>query len=98
MAAVTLRPAARADLLAIARYTELRWGTRQRYLAIFDQCFRELAVDPQRGWRRDGIRAGYRSIRVGKHILFYRVTPEGVDVVRILHERMDIPRHFREDE
>jgi toxin ParE1/3/4 len=40
------------------------------------------------------IRAGYWKIPCGSHVLFYRLTAEGVDVVRILHERMDFERHI----
>jgi plasmid stabilization system protein ParE len=31
---------------------------------------------------------------VGSHVLFYRLTDDGIDVVRILHNRMDFERHL----
>jgi len=40
------------------------------------------------------IRAGYFKISCGSHFLFYRLTADGVDVVRILHERMDYDSHL----
>jgi toxin ParE1/3/4 len=40
------------------------------------------------------IRAGYFKIPCGSHVLFYRLSPDGIDVVRILHERMDFERHI----
>jgi toxin ParE1/3/4 len=40
------------------------------------------------------IRAGYWKIPSGSHVLFYRLTADGIDVVRILHERMDFERHI----
>jgi len=40
------------------------------------------------------IRAGYRKIPSGSHVLFYRLIDNGIDVVRILHERMDYERHI----
>jgi toxin ParE1/3/4 len=94
MPRVFLRPAARADLQEIARYTERTWGRRQRdlYLTAIDVKLDALAADPKIGASRDALRAGYRSSRVGAHIVFYREVPEGIEVVRILHERMDVRR------
>jgi toxin ParE1/3/4 len=49
------------------------------------------------GGRRlcDDIRPGYRKLAAASHILYYRVTPDGViDVVRVMHQRMDIDRHL----
>ena len=40
------------------------------------------------------IRPGYHKIPCGSHVLFYRLTAEGIDVVRILHERMHFERHI----
>jgi plasmid stabilization system protein ParE len=31
---------------------------------------------------------------IGSHFVFYRITAEGIDVVRILHQRMDFEQHF----
>jgi toxin ParE1/3/4 len=34
-------------------------------------------------------------LAAGSHTLFYRVTAEGlIDVVRVLHQRMDVGRHL----
>jgi toxin ParE1/3/4 len=40
------------------------------------------------------VRAGYWKIRCGSHVRFYRLTVDGIDVVRILHERMPFDRHI----
>jgi toxin ParE1/3/4 len=42
----------------------------------------------------DEIRAGYFKLSVGSHFLCYRVTDLGIDIVRILHQRMDIPERL----
>ena len=42
----------------------------------------------------DAIRKGYRKRSVGRHVIFYRTVNGGVDVVRILHEQMDVDRHL----
>ncbi len=81
MARVFLRPAAWADLQDIASYTETTWGHRQRdlYLVAIDAKLRALAANPKIGKPRDAVRAGYRSGRVGAHVVFYREVPEGIE-------------------
>jgi toxin ParE1/3/4 len=48
-----------------------------------------IGTKPDRGRSCDEIRPGYRKFSVGSHVVFYRVTDVGSDVVRILHRRMD---------
>ena len=43
----------------------------------------------------DEVRSGYRKHAVGSHGLYYRVVGgDVIDVVRVLHQRMDVDRHF----
>ena len=93
MASFELTHAARSDLLNIARYTQSQWGKaqRNRYLARFDAAFHRLAASPRLGEACDHVRPGYRKFPVGSHLIFYRLTPDGVRIVRILHQRMDVP-------
>jgi toxin ParE1/3/4 len=88
-----LSPLAVSDLSDIWDYSAREWGVRQaeRYvLNIRDAC-ESLASGRQRGQSAEHVRAGYRRQIVGSHVLFFRVTPDGfIDVVRILHQRMDI--------
>jgi len=87
-----LTHAAKADLKAIARYTEKTWGREQRnrYLMQMDSTFKRLVELPNLGRQCDEISAGYRQFPVGKHLIFYRTHPEEIEIVRILHERMDV--------
>jgi toxin ParE1/3/4 len=40
-----------------------------------------------------------RKIKRPAHVLYYRAVEAGlVEIVRVLHERMDAPRHFRSQE
>ena len=87
---------AKADLRAIGRYTEATWGREQRNtsLARLDACFHLLAREPARGRACDAIRPGYRKDHVGRHLIFYRPSPGGIEIIRILHDRMDIEAHL----
>lgn len=53
-----------------------------------------VAHDSSRGRVCDEVREGYRRYGIGSHLLFYRETDTGVDVIRILHQRMDPTRHL----
>lgn len=90
---------AKQDLRSIGRYTQMTWGREQRniYLAKLDACFHLLAQEPQRGKACDDIRPGYRKYHVGRHLIFYRQAPEGLEIIRVLHDRMDIEAHLDED-
>jgi len=90
---------AKTDLRAIGRYTQATWGREQRnrYLARLDASFHLLAQEPRRGRACDEIRPRYRTYHVGRHLIFYRESPDGVEIIRILHDRMDIETHLDDD-
>jgi toxin ParE1/3/4 len=92
-----LSPAAQADLEQIWDFTHNRWGVDQaeEYLRELQRAIDRAAANPRIGRACDEIRPGYRKFAAGSHTLFYRVTAEGViDVVRVLHQRMDVDRHL----
>jgi toxin ParE1/3/4 len=94
-----LSPAAQADLDGIWDYTARVWGESQaeRYVLAIRAACEALATGKRRGRPIDGIRPGYRKLAVGSHHLYYRVTDQGlIDVVRILHRRMDVPARLAE--
>ncbi len=86
-----------ADLSGIWDYTAERWGIEQaeRYAeGIRDTC-EALASGQQCGQDARHVRPGYRRQLAGAHVLFFRVLDDGcIDVVRILHQRMDAGRHL----
>lgn len=97
MAHFHLTQAAKADLKAIGRHTEQRWGRTQRnhYLTMLDRCFQELAAEPLRGRDCSDIRDGYRQYHAGRHVIFYRqLGTDRIEIVRVLHDRMDLERHL----
>ncbi|HLR93796.1 MAG TPA: type II toxin-antitoxin system RelE/ParE family toxin [Jiangellaceae bacterium] len=96
MSRYRLTPAAQRDLSSIWDFTEERWNARQAetYIAEIRAAIERVADDPRRGRACDQIRKGYRRYGIGSHLLFYVESGEGVDVVRILHQRMDPTRHL----
>lgn len=99
MASFQLTHAAKTDLMAIGRHTENTWGRGQRntYLAMLDRCFQDLADSPLKGRDCSDIREGYRKYSAGSHVIFYRQIAAGsIEVVRVLHARMDLEHHLAE--
>ena len=82
---------ARADLKGIARYSEREWGRarKSQYLASIRARFGTLRQRPEIGAKRPDIGGVYRSLPVGRHVIFYRIEDETVVIIRVLHQRMD---------
>ena len=95
MADYRLSPAAERDLEDIAIYTRDQWGTEQasRYIDRLTIAFEEFARAPKAAPACDHIRPGYRRRSVERHMIYFRIAPYGIAVVRILHDRMDATRH-----
>jgi len=86
---------AKGDLIKIAKYTQLTWGTTQRneYLKQLDNTFYQLADEPMSAVNCDYIREGYRKRPQGSHIIYYKEHKTNqILIVRILHKSMDVNR------
>lgn len=96
MSRFTLSPRAQADIEEIWNYTVDRWNVNQAevYLRKIMAAIEAVADEPHLGRPCDEARAGYRKYPAASHVLFCRMTPDGVDIVRILHQRMDFERHL----
>ena len=93
MSSFTLTRKARVDLKAIAIHSEKKWGKEQRYIYIkqFDDTFNLLARTPDIGHKCDYIKPGYRKFPNSSHVIFFRqVSEDEIQIVRILHKRMDV--------
>jgi toxin ParE1/3/4 len=84
---------------AIARYTFEKWGKEQavRYAHGLRSCFQILAENPGMGRACDAISSGLHRHELGKHVVFYRLKPGGIRIVRVLHQQMTpVKSHFRQ--
>ena len=102
---VRLGAAAELDFANILKWTVENFGTRQArvYRHTVIQAIAELAAGPDVvGSRtRDEIMPGLRTLHVarhgrrGRHFLIYRVVARNrIEIVRILHDGMDLSRHL----
>ena len=96
MRIVRITPRAGADLIAIGRYTESRWGKAQRnhYLKRIEARFQWLAADPQVGRDRADVASGYRSFPEGSHVIFYVIRETSIDIIGVPHKAMDVVNYF----
>ncbi len=84
-------PQAKDDLKKLWHNGFEMWGDNQAsvYLMQLDASMKRLCNFPHIGKSRDNIRAGYRSIRVNKHLIYYQIIDQTIAIIRILHERME---------
>ena len=95
MATFRLSRLADADLMNIGIYTLQKWGENQTilYLNNLETCCQRLADNPAFGRPCDHIRAGLRRMEQGEHVVFFRRTPAGILVSRVLHKKMLPEKH-----
>ena len=95
MSRLTFAPAAAADIDAVWDYTLGKWGADQadQYTDDIQAVSESLARGDKRG-RDVDVRAGYLKYPVGRHYVLFRATDDGIEVIRILHQRMDVGRHL----
>jgi len=81
-----------ADMEEIWLYTVDTWSVTQadrHYSLIFDEIG-YICKNTTAGKTMDHVRKGYRASKVKSHLIFYRIINGTVEIIRILHERMDI--------
>jgi toxin ParE1/3/4 len=87
--------AAISDIDKIWDYTFERYGVEQaeRYTREFHKTCKDLASGRKAG-RPVFERDGYLRYATARHVVFFRERSDGIFVVRILHERLDLARHL----
>ena len=93
---IELSPTALADLDAIWEYSVQNWGRAksETYIRGINAALELVAASPQVARDAGGIRPGLLKYNVGSHVLFFRLNDRPIVVSRILHARMDFPRHL----
>lgn len=94
---LVLAPAAKNDLKDIYQYGLRQWGQAQSesYLSTLKNQFWLLTEQPLVGTERYDLPPDTRSLPIESHTLFYRVTANRVEIIRVLHGRQDPHRHLK---
>jgi toxin ParE1/3/4 len=84
------------DLLSIWRYGADGWSptTADEHLGDIQNTCQMLLRAPELGRPRDELIHGVRSIPLDPHVIFYRETVRGIEILRVLHQREDIHEIF----
>ena len=90
MAEYRLVPKAVEDMEVIWLYSFKNWSADQAdsYIDDLTEAFEFLAQNVRAGTACDYIRESYRRYPIKSHIVFYRETAYGIEVMRVLHSRM----------
>jgi toxin ParE1/3/4 len=90
------KPLAESDLIDIWFYSFENWGEEQAnsYLKALGLQLAKLKEFPMLGKPRDELRPGYRSLQIQRHLAFYLLTEEAVEIVRVLHVSMEPGLHL----
>ena len=93
---LVIAPAAKNDLKDIFQYGLRQWGQAQSesYLSTIKNQFWLLTDQPLIGIERPELLPDTRSLPIESHTLFYRVTANRVEIIRVLHGRQDPHRHL----
>ena len=84
------------DLANIAEYTIQEFGIEQarRYRDTLEKCFLTLVENPNIGRNAEELATGLKRFENQSHIVFYLEDDKGLFIVRVLHNRVDVIRHF----
>lgn len=94
---LVIAPTAKTDLKDIYQYGLRQWGQTlsESYLENVKEQLWMLTEQPKIGTERSELLLGIRSLPIESHTLFYRVTSDTVEIIRVLHSRQDPQRHLK---
>ncbi|MFQ6603668.1 type II toxin-antitoxin system RelE/ParE family toxin [Flavobacterium sp. C3NV] len=85
------------DLATIWDYTYDEWSENQAdkyYLLLLNSC-QEIADNPSLGKKYDNVTEKLLGFKSNQHIIFYQIiSNKEVEIIRILHGRMDLKSKF----
>ncbi|AZB21504.1 type II toxin-antitoxin system RelE/ParE family toxin [Kaistella haifensis] len=91
---------AKSDIEKIWLYTFENWSLEQadRYFELIMNEIEYIAENPNSGNDYSDVRKGYLRTRIKSHFIFYKVNKKQneVEIIRILHQRMDIENRLNE--
>jgi toxin ParE1/3/4 len=90
-----------SDLEKIWLYTLNKWSREQadRYHNLIIDEIDYIADNFDLCRRVDYIRVGYRMSKVKSHLIFYKKTDDNIiEIIRILHQNLDIENRLKEND
>jgi toxin ParE1/3/4 len=87
-----------SDLEEIWFYTFEKWSKEQAdrfYNLIFNEI-NYICKNVRAGKSMEHVRKGYRATKVKSHLIFYKIVNDTIEIIRILHEQMDIENRLND--
>lgn len=93
---IRFSPEALSDLDGIWVHSVKEWGERQAddYIRSIYLALNLVESNPRIARDAGNVRPGLFKYPCGSHIVFFRMREKSIDVIRLLHQRMDFSRHF----
>ena len=87
---------AQNDLSDIWDYTCEQWSIAQaeKYIRNIWKAIESLKSPCNPSQNISFVRAGYRKLQPGSHVIFFKLSSESITVIRVLHQQMDIAKHL----
>ncbi len=90
---------ANEDINSIWLFTFENWSLEQadRYYDLIMDEIEYISDNIESGYSMEHLKKNYRSTKVKSHIIYYRkTTNKHVEIIRVLHQRMDIENRLNE--
>ncbi len=78
------------------RFAETNLDAGERFFGEFNQKCEQLVAFPNSGKSYTAIRPGLRGIPLEGYIIFYRVLNDGIEILRVVSGRRNLPSLFVE--
>ncbi len=93
---LVLSPEAIEDRKDIIAYTVAAWGIEyaRKYNQKLKEALTSIRQNPRLGRPHPQLAPAYQVYHTGRHYIVYSVKATRIEVVRILHDHMDLPRHI----
>jgi toxin ParE1/3/4 len=87
-----------SDLEEIWFYTFEKWSKEQadRYYNLIFNEINYICKNVSAGKSMEHVRKGYRATKVKSHLIFYKIVNDTIEIIRILHEQMDIENRLND--
>jgi toxin ParE1/3/4 len=89
-------PAALKDVREIHAYiAEDNLSTAIGFIERIEKRCSQLAKNPGIGKRRFGLFSGMRSTAEGNYIIFFKLLPDAIEIVRVAHAKRNLKKIFK---
>ena len=87
---------AKKDMALILDYTFINFGVKAmiNYHKSLENCFESLDSNPNLGMKVEYIHKSYYCFYHRSHSVFYQLSDKGINIIRVLHQSMDVSKHF----